>query len=34
MYHHPDHVVTTAGLHTALPYDMPAEQRLVDTLVG
>lgn len=30
MYHHPDHGVTTAGLHTALPYDMAAKQRLIN----
>lgn len=33
MYHHPDHGVTTAGLHTALPYDMPAKQRLLGAAV-
>lgn len=33
MYHHPDHGVTSAGLHTALPYDMPAKQRLVNAAV-
>jgi D-alanyl-D-alanine carboxypeptidase len=33
MYHHPDHGVTTAGLHTALPYDMPAKQRFLAAAV-
>jgi CubicO group peptidase (beta-lactamase class C family) len=33
MYHHPDHDVTTAGLHTSPPYDMPAKQRLLNAAV-
>lgn len=33
MYHHPDHGVTTAGLHTSLPYDVPAKQRLLNAAV-
>lgn len=34
MYHLPEHDITVAGAHTAIPFDMPAKQRLINGAVG